>query len=62
MWSKDSYLKQIPHFTKELIEKCKEKVGDLVTLASPDMSLCRGWRESSTSWSSRTRSGTSCST
>ena len=26
MWSKDSYLRQLPHFTKELIDKCVEKV------------------------------------
>ena len=26
MWSKDSYLKQIPHFTPDLIKKCVEKV------------------------------------
>ena len=25
MWSKDSYLKQLPHFTTELIAKCGEK-------------------------------------
>ena len=25
MWSKDSYLKQLPHFTPELIAKCGEK-------------------------------------
>jgi pre-mRNA-splicing helicase BRR2 len=25
MWNKDSYLKQLPHFTQEIIEKCKEK-------------------------------------
>merc|ERR1719322_1537366 len=25
MWSKDSYLRQLPHFTKELIDKCVEK-------------------------------------
>lgn len=26
MWSKDSYLRQLPHFTKDLIDKCVEKV------------------------------------
>ena len=26
MWSRDSYLRQLPHFTKELIDKCVEKV------------------------------------
>ena len=25
MWNKDSYLKQLPHFTQEIIEKCKAK-------------------------------------
>ena len=25
MWNKDSYLKQLPHFTQDIIEKCKEK-------------------------------------
>ena len=26
MWSKDSYLKQIPHFTAEIIKRCTDKV------------------------------------
>jgi hypothetical protein len=26
MWSKDSYLKQIPHFTPEIIKACGDKV------------------------------------
>lgn len=26
MWSKDSYLKQLPHFTAEHIKRCTEKV------------------------------------
>jgi len=25
MWNKDSYLKQLPHFTNDIIEKCKQK-------------------------------------
>lgn len=25
MWNKDSYLKQLPHFNTEIIERCKEK-------------------------------------
>ena len=26
MWSKDSYLKQLPHFTPDIIKRCEEKV------------------------------------
>ena len=26
MWSKDSYLKQIPHFSNDHIKRCQEKV------------------------------------
>ena len=26
MWAKDSYLKQLPHFTPEIVTKCSEKV------------------------------------
>jgi pre-mRNA-splicing helicase BRR2 len=26
MWSKDSYLKQLPHFTPDIIKRCTEKV------------------------------------
>jgi len=26
MWSKDSYLKQIPHFSTDIIKRCQEKV------------------------------------
>ena len=26
MWAKDSYLKQVPHFTQEVIKRCQEKV------------------------------------
>ena len=25
MWNKDSYLKQLPHFTADIIDKCKSK-------------------------------------
>jgi len=25
LWNKDSYLKQLPHFTQDIITKCKEK-------------------------------------
>jgi pre-mRNA-splicing helicase BRR2 len=30
MWNKDSYLKQLPHFTSEIIERCKEKKIDTI--------------------------------
>lgn len=26
MWNKDSYLKQLPHFTADMIKRCQEKV------------------------------------
>ena len=26
MWSKDSFLKQLPHFTSDIIKRCTEKV------------------------------------
>lgn len=26
MWGKDSYLKQVPHFSQEIIKRCQEKV------------------------------------
>lgn len=26
MWAKDSYLKQLPHFTPTIIKNCKDKV------------------------------------
>jgi pre-mRNA-splicing helicase BRR2 len=26
MWNKDSYLKQLPHFTNEIIQRCTDKV------------------------------------
>lgn len=29
MWSKDSFLKQLPHFTSDMIKKCTEKVCSL---------------------------------
>ena len=31
MWGKDSYLKQLPHFTAEIIKRCTEKVSYLLT-------------------------------
>lgn len=30
MWSKDSYLKQLPHFSSEIIKRCTDKVCLLV--------------------------------
>jgi pre-mRNA-splicing helicase BRR2 len=30
MWNKDSYLKQLPHFTNEIIDRCKEKQIDTI--------------------------------
>ena len=30
MWSKESYLKQLPYFTPEIIKRCNEKVSDFV--------------------------------
>ena len=26
LWNKDSFLKQLPHFTPEIIKRCQEKV------------------------------------
>lgn len=31
MWSKDSYLKQLPHFTSEHIKRCTDKVSRVWT-------------------------------
>ena len=28
MWSRDSFLKQLPHFTSDVIKRCTEKVSD----------------------------------
>ncbi len=65
MWSKDSYLKQLPHFTSEHIKRCVDKVrtgsewvGDHLNAEHPLLAvsyLCcvdmyRVWRASSTSW------------
>ncbi|XP_037076641.1 LOW QUALITY PROTEIN: putative U5 small nuclear ribonucleoprotein 200 kDa helicase, partial [Pollicipes pollicipes] len=40
MWSKDSYLKQLPHFTPEIIKRCEEKevttVFDIMELEDED--------------------------
>lgn len=34
MWSKDSYLKQLPHFTSEHIKRCTDKVSWVQTWLS----------------------------
>ena len=40
MWSKDSYLKQLPHFTSDIIKRCSEKnvetVFDIMELEDDD--------------------------
>lgn len=40
MWNKDSYLKQLPHFTSELINRCKDKqietIFDLMDMEDDD--------------------------
>lgn len=40
MWSKDSYLKQLPHFSPEIIKRCSEKnvetVFDIMELEDDD--------------------------
>lgn len=40
MWSKDSYLKQLPHFNQDIIKRCKEKnietVFDIMELEDDD--------------------------
>lgn len=41
MWSKDSYLKQLPHFTSEHIKRCTDKVKNLYP--SPGKAPC--WEE-----------------
>uniref|UniRef100_A0A673GML6 BRR2 homolog n=1 Tax=Sinocyclocheilus rhinocerous TaxID=307959 RepID=A0A673GML6_9TELE len=71
MWSKDSYLKQLPHFTSEHIKRCmdkvrtgSERVGNhlnaelhllVVCLISVLLNVYRVWRASSTSWRWKTR-------
>jgi len=32
MWSKDSYLKQLPHFSPEIVKRCTEKVNSRTIL------------------------------
>lgn len=42
MWSKDSYLKQLPHFSNEIIKRCQDKdietVFDIMELEDDDRS------------------------
>jgi pre-mRNA-splicing helicase BRR2 len=42
MWSKDSYLKQLPHFTQDIVKRCTEKgvetVFDIMELEDEDRS------------------------
>lgn len=40
MWSKDSYLKQLPHFTSEHIKRCTDKVSWGSWTGGR---YCRGW-------------------
>lgn len=40
MWGKDSYLKQLPHFTGDIIKKCQEKVGCNIKMFMCLQSLC----------------------
>lgn len=73
MWSKDSYLKQLPHFTSEHIKRCTDKVGGGCRqvdaeaskahsrlIWSPCVLHCRGWRVCSTSWKWKTRTAMLC--
>lgn len=50
MWNKDSYLKQLPHFTNELIEKCKEKkietIFDIMDMEDEDRNTLFGFNTS----------------
>lgn len=32
MWSRDSYLKQLPHFTNDIIKRCTDKVCTILYL------------------------------
>ena len=38
MWSKDSFLKQLPHFTSDIIKRCTEKVCEQLNVRY--VSLC----------------------
>ena len=41
MWSKDSFLKQLPHFTSDVIKRCTDKVTHPLSLLS-SLSVCTG--------------------
>ena len=45
MWSKDSYLKQLPHFSKDLIDGCVqrgvESIFDIMELEDEDLTKAR---------------------
>ncbi len=44
MWGKDSYLKQLPHFTQDIIKRCTEKVTTSYQHLLSHMSLfCSGF-------------------
>ena len=49
MWNKESYLKQLPHFTSEIIERCKakgvESVFDIMELEDDDRDKLLGLNE-----------------
>lgn len=72
MWSKDSYLKQLPFFTSEHIKRCTDKVSSrplVVQLTPPGPNtrqnhlparLLRVWRASLTSWRWRTKTERLC--
>jgi len=49
MWNKESYLKQLPHFTSEIIERCKakgvESVFDIMELEDEDRDKLLGLNE-----------------
>ncbi len=44
MWGRDSYLKQLPHFTAEIIKRCTEGVSRLFfSLFDNNTSVCWGF-------------------
>ena len=50
MWSKDSYLKQLPHFTSEIVKKCTDKgletIFDIMEMEDDDRNNLLGLNES----------------